>query len=172
MSDLLYFSEHTLQEAALSVMAAVYITRLLWLLHFKAGKERQAPTGRGDTGPRRGILYSWMNIAMHWSMESTRTKLFLYIQFVIFHLGVVAAITLSFIIPYAPSLLGSTLLVTIFRISVGAAFLVGLVRIVRRLRDPYMRAISSPDDYFSLLLLTVCFFVAVLSFPTRIDLAE
>ena len=45
MSDLLHFSEHTLQEVALGFMALVYIMRITWFLRFKAGKERQPATG-------------------------------------------------------------------------------------------------------------------------------
>ena len=87
MSELLHFSAHTLQEVALAFMALVYITRVAWFLRFKAGKERQAPTGSIDRTKVKGILYSWANIAMPWSMESTRTKPFLYAQFVVFHVG-------------------------------------------------------------------------------------
>ncbi len=172
MSNFLHFAEHTLQEVALGIMALVYIIRIRWLLKFKAGRERQAPTGTGDTNPRKGILYSWANIAMPWAMESTRIKLFFYLQFVLFHLGVVAAIGLSFIIPYATGLLESQTVVLVLRIFIGAAFLVGLTRIVRRIANLYIRSISTPDDYFSLILLTVWFFFAFLSVPNRIDSGE
>jgi len=165
MSESLHFAEHTLQEVALVFMALVYTTRLAWLVHYKAGRDRQAQTGLVGTTPRKGILYSWVNIAMPWAMESTRTKAFMYIQFVIFHLGVVAAIGLSFIIPYAPQLLNSPLFSTILRIAIGAACLVGVLRIIRRVTNLYMRAISSPDDYFSLVLLTVWFAFAFLAVP-------
>jgi len=165
MSSLLHFSEHTLQEVALGFMAVVYITRLAWLLHFKAGFDRQAQTGVPGTTPRRGIIYSWFNIVMPWAMESTRTKMFMYIQFIIFHLGVTAAIGLSFVIPYAPRLLDSKALVVTLMVIIGAACLVGVIRIIRRISDKYMRAISSPDDYFSLLLLTTWFAFAFLSVP-------
>src|SRR3989304_6345432 len=103
MSPFLHFSEHALQEAALAFMALVYAVRIAWYLSFKAAKERQGPTGPHDTTPTRGVLYSWANIAMPWAMESTRTKYLLYAQFVVFHLGVAAAILLSFVIPYAPA---------------------------------------------------------------------
>jgi len=172
MSTFLHFAEHTLQEAALVFMALVYLTRIRWLLKFKAGKERQAATGTGDTNPRKGILYSWANIVMPWAMESSRTKIFFYAQFVLFHLGVVAAIGLSFIIPYAPGLLENPSVVILMRIMIGAAFLVGLARIVRRISNLYIRAISSPDDYFSLILLTGWFFFAFLSVPNRTDSGE
>jgi len=172
MSELLHFSEHTLQEIALVFMALVYITRLTWLLRFKAGRERQAPTGPGDTNSRKGIWYSLANVAMPNAMESTRTRLFFYLQFVLFHIGVTAAIGLSFVIPYAPGWLESGLLVLIFRVAIGAAFLVGVGRIIRRISNKYVRAISTPDDYFSLLLLTVWFAFAFLAVPNQISGGE
>jgi nitrate reductase gamma subunit len=164
MSDFLHFSEHTAQEIALVFMACVYIVRLIWLTRFPAGKERQAPTGTGSVKPRMTILYSWGNIAMPWAMESTRTKFFLYVQFVVFHIGVVGAIGLSFVIPYGPNLLTPTVQL-ILQIVIGAACLVGVARIVRRIGSKHIRALSSLDDYFSLLLLTVWFFFAFLSVP-------
>jgi len=167
MSDFLHFCEHTLQEVALVFMAVVYTTRIIWLLRFKASGERQAPTGSSDTTPGKGILYSWANIAMPWAMESTRKNPFMYVQFVIFHLGVVAAIAVSFMIPYAPTALDGVVLVTCLQVVIGAAFVVGVVRLIRRVVSPYMRKISSPDDYFSLALLTVWFFSAVLAVPNQ-----
>jgi hypothetical protein len=165
MSHFLHFSEDLLQLIALGFMALVYTLRIIWFLSFKAGAERQARTGRETTTPRKGILYSWANVVMPWGMESTRSNIPLYIQFVVFHLGVVGAIGLSFIIPYGPGLLKSTALVTVLQVLIGAACLVGVIRIIRRVGSVYMRAISSPDDYFSLMLLTVWFFFAVLAAP-------
>jgi nitrate reductase gamma subunit len=173
MSDFLYFSEHTLQEIALLFMTIIYILRLRWLFKFKGGRERQAPTGLAETNPKKGIIYSWGIIAMPWSMESTRTKIFFYIQFAVFHIGVTIAILLSFIIPYAPEFLKShSIVIPVFQILMGAAFIVGCMRIIRRVGGIYMRAISSPDDYFSLLLLTVWFGFAFFAVPNRYDQGE
>jgi nitrate reductase gamma subunit len=77
-----------------------------------------------------------------------------------------------FIIPDAPWLLESASLVLVLQVVIGAAFLVGVGRIVRRVTNPYMRAISSPDDYFSLVLLTVWFFFAFLSVPNDTSAGE
>jgi nitrate reductase gamma subunit len=167
MSDFLYFSQHRLQEAALGIMACVYTVRLIWLFRFKLGKERQATTARRNTDRGRGATYSLFNIAMPWAMESTRTKPLFYLQFMIFHAGVIAAIALSFIIPYWPQALVPTV-VLLFQVVMGAACLVGVIRFIRRAADPYMRAISTPDDYFSLILLTVWFAFAVLAAPNNI----
>jgi nitrate reductase gamma subunit len=172
MSELLHFSEHTLQEVSLLIMACVYGLRITWLFHFKAGRERQASTGRFGTTPTKGVLYSWMNIAMPWAMESTRTRPYFYAQFVVFHLGVVAAIGLSFVIPYAPGLLESRVLVSTLQLVIAAAFIVSLLRFYRRISDKVMRAISSPDDYFSLGLLIVWFFFALLAAPNRPEEGE
>ena len=172
MSALLHFSEHTLQEVALVFMAITYALRLRWLFRFKAGKERQASTATWADGRRKGIVYSLGLIAMPWAMESTRKNLLLYVQFVLFHLGVVAAISLSFVIPYAPHWLEASWLVVMMQWTIGAAFVVGLLRIVRRVSQPVMRKISSPDDYFSLLLLTVCFFFGVLAAPNQTESGE
>jgi len=131
MSGLLHFAEHRLQEAALIFLALVYTKRILWLLKFPAGKERQAATGSPDTTKWKGILYSWAIIGMPWVMESSRTNPFFYAQFVIFHLGVTLAIALSFIIPYAPGVLENGTVVLVLQAAIWAACAVGCIRIVR-----------------------------------------
>jgi nitrate reductase gamma subunit len=165
-SDLLNFA-HTLHWYALGFMGIVYILRITWFVRrFKAGGERQAATGiPGQTNPRKGILYSWGNVAMPWAMESSRTAPFFYAQFVAFHLGVTSAIALLFLIPWTPGLLENQAIIWALRLPIAAAFLIGLGRIVRRFRNPYIRAISSPDDFFSVMLLTAWFFFAYLAVP-------
>jgi nitrate reductase gamma subunit len=174
MSEALHFASTTLQEVALVFMALVYTTRLIWIFkRFPVGKERQAPSGtRGTVTPRASILHSWFNVAQPWAMESSRTKLFLYFQFVIFHIGVVAAIALSFIIPYAPGLLDATALVKTIQVLCFAAFIVAVIRIFRRLGSKHMRAISTPDDHFSLALLTIWFLFAGLAAPNDVAAGE
>ena len=56
-------------------------------------------------------------------------------------------------------------LALVFRIIIGAAFIVGLIRIIRRLSNIYIRSISSPDDHFSLWLLTAWFAFGFLAAP-------
>ena len=167
MSEALHFASHRLQEVALLIMAIVYTIRIFWLLKFPAGKERQAPTGTGNLKPTKSILYSWLNIGMPWAMESTRKQFFLYVQFVIFHIGVVAAIGLSFIIPYSPAWLESVAVVRIIQVLTAAACIVGVMRMIRRVGSLRLRIISTPDDYFSLILLTVWFFFATLAAPNN-----
>jgi nitrate reductase gamma subunit len=156
-------SESTLHVAeivhwtALASMAIVYTARLLWLLSFKKAKDRSAPGGEGRTSAQEGAYYSLLNIAMPWSMESTRHGMFFYFTFVVFHLGVVCGIALAFISTLAPAFLANPTVATIFGAFLAGAFLVGIGRMIRRLVVPHMRLISTPDDYFSLFML-ICWF--------------
>ncbi len=168
MSKILSVLENEVQISALLFMAAVYTLRLIWIFRFTSKKERTFPAGSSTAG----VGYSLMNIAMPWAMESTRKRPWFYTQFVIFHFGVVAAITATFIIPYAPGLFKVKAVVLVFQVIISAACLVGLLRLYRRLRNPALRLVSTADDYLSLLLMIVFFAAAVLAVPNEYRKAE
>ncbi len=168
MSPLLRFVEDRLQIAALMFMAAVYLVRILWLLHFRVVRERARPEGKASAG----ALVSLSNIALPWAMESTRRNLFFYLQFVVFHLGVAAAIAATFIIPYAPGWLEPRGVVAAFQVVMGAALVVGIRRLIRRLSQPTLRAISAPDDYAAVLLMIAYFALGIIAVPNRPDRGE
>ncbi len=172
MSNILHFSEHTLQEVALIAMAIAYFFKIRWYLNHPLAVERQPATGLGDTNPKMGGRYSLGLIFKPGEMESTNTKRSMYIQFVILHLALFSSIALSFIIPYVPGILESKAVVLLLQGILGAGFIVGLMRIYRRVTDQYVIAISSPDDYFSLILLTVWLAFAVMAVPNNISGGE
>jgi nitrate reductase gamma subunit len=168
MSDLLKFVENEAQIAALLFLALVYTVRLIWVFRFRSRKERTFPAG-SEAG---GVAYSLMNVAMPWAMESTRKRPGFYAQFVVFHLGVVAAITATFIIPYAPGVFRIRAVVIIFQAVMASAFFAGLLRLVRRLTNPVLRLVSSADDYLSLVLMILFFAGGVLAVPNAHEKAE
>jgi nitrate reductase gamma subunit len=168
MSKLLRVLENEVQIAALLFMAVVYAFRLVWIFKFKPLRERTSPAG----SPTAGISYSMLNVAMPWAMESTRKKPGFYAQFVIFHLGVAAAIAATFIIPYAPGLFKVKAVGRLFQVIIGAACLVGVLRFVRRLTNPVLRLISTADDYLSLALMILFFAAGVLAVPNNSKTAE
>ncbi len=153
-SSFLRFAEDRLQILALCIMAIVYILKIRWILSYPAGRDRQARTAV-FTNASKGAQYSLLNIAMPWAMGSTRSHPFLYVQFVVFHIGVAVSIAMSFLIPYMPHLIAGRPAVTILQVIYVSAVIVGLVRMYRRISDPYLRAVSTPDDYFSLGLLII-----------------
>ena len=166
-SPLLSFAQDQLQILALLFMASVYALKIRWILRFPAGRDFQAPHGTQRTDATRGAQRSLLAIAMPWTMGSTREHPFLYAQFVIFHLGVAASIAMSFVIPYLPGLMRDRVVVIALQTLFLAAAAVGVARLVRRLASPYLRAVSSPDDYFSIALLIVWLFLSFVAAPNR-----
>ena len=166
-SQLLVFAEDKLQIIALLFMTVVYILKIRWILGFTAGKERQAATGDPATTAKKGGVYSLFNIFMPWSMSSTRQHPFFYLQFGIFHVAVATSIAMSLIFPYFPQLLAGKWVVLGLQTLFGLGFLVGLGRFIRRLVSPYIRAISTPDDIFSIALLAVWLAFAFMAAPNN-----
>ena len=166
-SAFLEFSEDKLQIIALTFMGLVYILKIRWILGFKAGKERQAATGDPSTTAKRGAIYSLFNIFMPWTMSSTRQHLFFYLQFGIFHVAVATSITMSIVMPYFPQLISGKLTITLLQVLFALGCLIGLGRFIRRVVSPYIRAISTPDDFFSVALLTVWLAFACMAAPNN-----
>jgi len=142
---------------ALGLMAVVYTLRVRWLLSFRATRDRQQAGDPGRTDARKGALYSLANVLMPWSMESTRKNYVFYATFVLFHVGVIAGITLAFVSTLSRQFLQLPAVAWSMSGLLGAAFLVAVYRNLRRWSKPHLRLISSPDDYFALALLTVWF---------------
>jgi nitrate reductase gamma subunit len=147
----------------LSVMVVVYTMRIRWLRSFKAGKDRSPPGGGGRTSAKRGAYFSLANVAMPWSMESTRRNFFFYVTFVVFHLGVTCGIALAFISTLYRPLVENPAVAWTFGTLTGLAFLIGIYRMLRRLTVPVIRLISTPDDYFSLVMLTLWFLLGTVT---------
>jgi len=166
-SALLHFAEDKLQIIALTFMSLVYVLKIRWILSFKAGKERQATTGNPRTTAKKGGVYSLLNIFMPWSMSSTRQHPFFYLQFGVFHVAVAMSIAMSIIIPYFPGLISGKAVIAGLQTLFGLGFLVMLGRLIRRTASPYIRAISTPDDIFSVALLTVWLAFAFMAAPNN-----
>lgn len=168
LSGHLRLLENEVQVAALLFMGFVYAFRLLWIFKFKSRRERTFGAG----SQAAGVGYSMMNVMMPWAMESTRKRPWFYAQFAVFHLGVIAAIAATFIIPYAPVVFEIKAVVRSFQIVLGAACMVGILRLARRLKNPAVRLISTVDDYLSLLLMIAFFAGGVLAVPNNYRKAE
>ncbi|MFH0945187.1 MAG: hypothetical protein V2A76_08325 [Planctomycetota bacterium] len=144
---------------ALGIMVVVYCLRLMWLFRFNKASDRSAPGNPGQADAKGGGLYSLGNVVMPWAMESTRKpKGFVFwLSFVVFHIGVVAGISLAFVSSLYRPIVEAPNVAYCVGGALTAAFLVGLYRLARRFGRPVMRLISTPDDYFSLIMMTVWF---------------
>jgi nitrate reductase gamma subunit len=96
-------------------------------------------------------------------MESSRRGWFFYLTFALFHLGVACGIALAFISTLYRPFLEQPAVAWTFGTFTGLAFTIGIGRLIRRLVVPVMRLISTPDDYFSLFMLTVWFLIGTVT---------
>jgi len=151
------------QLVALAFMAVVYALKVRWLLRFRAPVERTPARGN----EARGVRYAMATIAMPWELPSTRVHWLRWVEFAVFHVGIAAAIGLTFVMPYWPHLAGARPVVLAFQLVFGAATLAALSRLWRRVARPELRLITSPDDVFSLALLAAWLVAGILAAPQR-----
>jgi nitrate reductase gamma subunit len=152
------FGIEQLHLVSLTFMIVVYGTRIVWILRFRLMRDRARPRGAGWVGAAAAMT----TMLRPWSMESTRKGWLQWIEFVIFHVGVAVMIGMSFVISFSPQWLTPPV-VTLIIVSQALALVAGVVRLIKRIRDPLLRAISSPDDYFSLAITDVLFACCILA---------
>jgi nitrate reductase gamma subunit len=143
---------------ALIFMVIVYCVRIVWILRFRLVIDRAEPDGSGMAGAAMAMT----TMFRPWSMESTRTGFWQWLEFAVFHIGITIMIVTSFIIPLAPHWLTPPVVALII-ISQILAFVAGMLRLYKRMTEPKMRAISSPDDYFSLAAVNLLFITCILA---------
>lgn len=158
VSHALLFLEEEIQYIALAFMATMYVIKIVTLLKKPVPPEKAELKGDRVAGAFESLL----NFLKPWSMESSRNNMFMYVEFVIFHIAVALTIGATFLIPLAPQIMTPAVTV-IFMIFMALAFLIGLRRLHRRLTTPELRIISSPDDYFAIILMTVFFGIGVIT---------
>lgn len=154
VSHALQVLEEPVQYVCLSIMALLYAIKIYQLMK-KPGPPEKAEL-KGDRFA--GAMHSLANVLRPWGMESTRTNLYFYGEFVVFHIAVALTIGATFLIPLAPWVM-TPAVTKVFMVFMALAFLIGLSRIYRRITVPEIRIISSPDDYFAISLMTVFFAV-------------
>lgn len=163
MSEYFRLLEHEVHIAALSFMGVAYGIRILWLFRFKPGIERSLPVGH----PSHAVASSLLTVARPWTVEKYRRTTMFYAQFVIFHMGAAAAISVTFIIPYWSELLAINSVARSLQVILAAAFVAGMVRLYRRLSDPSLRLISTWDDYFSLGMMNLFYVISAAAISGR-----
>jgi nitrate reductase gamma subunit len=155
------------QLAALAFMAVAYALKIRWILSYRAPRERTPP--RGD--PRAGVRYAFTTIAWPATTPGTRAHPVRWIEFAVFHAAVAVAIAVTFVMPYWPTAVGGPAAVVAIQVVLAAGAVTALSRLARRLARPEMRAISTPDDVFSLAAAAAWLAAGILAAPQRTETA-
>lgn len=158
VSHALWILQEPVQYVCLLIMASLYAYKI-YVLMKKPGPVDKAEL-KGDRFA--GAVHSLANVLRPWGMESTRNNMYFYVEFMVFHIAVALTIGSTFFIPLTPWLM-TPLVSKIIMVFMGLAFLIGLRRIYRRFTAPEIRIISSPDDYFAIILMTAFFAVGFIT---------
>lgn len=154
--SLLHFAEYDLQIIALAWLVALYAIKIFQYLRLPSVREK-APS-RGSSS--RGVLHAYAAMFMPWSMESSRKHPWRWLEFALYHIGAGVAILNTFTMPFAPGMMTPAVRAA-FAILIAPAFVAGFFKLARRFTRPEMRAINTPDDYFSLAAVQVFFVSAI-----------
>jgi hypothetical protein len=133
-----------------AIIFVIGLIRLTLTTQHRPYQTELAPT-KGS--PAQGVLYAFTLGMAPWAKESARRHWVAYIRGIIVHVSIFAAAAFLIATPWLaqmPSLL-CIALAALF--TVGAVL--GLAGFGIRLSDPTMRLLSTPDDYFSLALVTL-----------------
>jgi hypothetical protein len=114
---------------------------------------------RGDA--RRGILYAFTLGMAPWEKESTRRHWVAYVRGILFHVGTFTAFGVFLLSPWMGAL-PAWLRWALFAVTLAGA-LFGFAGIWMRLSGPNERALSVPDDYFSVFLTSLYGLLAAVS---------
>ncbi len=136
---------------ALGFMVLAYLVKIRRLLKLPAVVESTPP--RGDEV--RGIRYAYLTLAIPWELESQRQDWSSYVEFACLHISIAVNLGMALTLPMAHEALRRPSVITALHwiLLTGAA--IGLLRLTNRLTQRALRAISSPDDYLCLVLLTM-----------------
>ncbi len=157
----LRFVKFDLQIVALSWLVLAYLFKIYQIIRLPV--PREVAPGMGSQA--LGVIYSYASLFLPWSMESTRRHLWRWVEFAIYHLGAGAAILATFTIPFAPSIMTRDFSLAM-AVLVAGAFVMGVLKLWRRVTSPDLRLVSTPDDYFSLAGVEVFFLFTVMALAT------
>ncbi len=142
LSQLIAFSALLVSVAAFTVMWRRMQRR-------PYGIDRSVP--KGSTA--RGVLYAFTAGMAPWAKESTRLHLLGYLRGVVFHLGIFIALATLLVSPWLESF-SNPVRWTAAGIS-GAGAVMGIVGGILRVSDRNLKALSTPDDHFSVWLMSL-----------------
>ncbi len=152
-----------LHYLGLAFMILAYTLKVYQFLQKPAAAE--GTPARGDHG--KAIRYAYLTLAMPWELESQKRHWIRYGEFVLFHLAMAVGIGFAFVVPIVPEFMKSPVIGGIAKLFFISGFVIGISRMGRRIFKPEMRKITSPDDFFCLILLTLWMFTGIFAAPLR-----
>lgn len=137
----------------LLVGAAIFVAGVIFVLLCTQRRRYQAEMAPIKGSPGQGVLYAYTLGMAPWAKESARLHWVAYIRGFIFHIAVFVAIAFLIATPWLTDMMAPLRMALAALFGIGAVL--GLAGFWMRLADPSLRVLSTPDDYFSLALVTL-----------------
>jgi nitrate reductase gamma subunit len=134
---------------ALAFTLAAFGLRLRSFSQLARPKDRSTPKGNAQAG----IFYAYTLGMAPWAKESTRRHWVAYLRGIFFHIGIFLGLGIFLVSPWMAALPGSIRALLAFATGVGA--LLGLAGFILRFVERNLKALSTPDDYFAALMVSV-----------------
>lgn len=103
--------------------------------------------------PQTGVLYAYTLGMAPWSKEATRRHALAYLRGVVFHLGIFLGLAVLLASPWITWLPDTVRISLALCAAVGALF--GYIGLVARFSERNLRSLSTHDDYFAVLIVSV-----------------
>ncbi len=133
---------------ALVFTLAAFGWRLRIFNHLTRPKDRSTPKG----SVQAGVFYAYTLGMAPWAKESTRRHWVAYLRGIFFHVGIFLGLGIFLVSPWMAALPGSIRATLALATGVGA--LLGLAGFFLRFVEPNLKALSTPDDYFTVLIVS------------------
>jgi nitrate reductase gamma subunit len=135
------------------VGAVIFVVGVVYVLASAQRRPYQAEMAPIKGSPAQGVLYAFTLGMAPWAKESARLHWVAYLRGIILHVAVFAAVPYLIATPWLAGM------ILPLRMSLAALFgvgvVLGLAGFWMRMADPSLRLLSTPDDYFSLALVTL-----------------
>lgn len=137
------------------VAAALVFTLVAfgWRLRIFARLSRPADRSLPRGSRSRGVLYAYTLGMAPWAKESTRIHMLAYLRGVAFHLGIFLGLGLLVASPWVHLLPGIGRYLLAAGAGLGTIF--GLAGFVMRFVEHNLKSLSTPDDYFTVLVVSL-----------------
>jgi len=152
------------EVAGLTVLAigvALLLVGTVWVVNSTNSRAFKIDVAPSRGSMTRGVAYAFSLGMAPWAKESTRRHLIAYVRGIVFHTGVFLSLGVLVVSPWLWQLPEALRVAVAIVLAVGAVAAVGGYWI--RLTDEALRRVSTPDDYFSLGLVTVLISVAAMA---------
>src|SRR4030042_1899133 len=128
----------------------IFIVGVLYIIGSTQRRHYMGELAPLKNSPSRGVLWAFTSGMAPWAKQSARIHWLAYVRGILFHVCIFAAAAFLLATPWLASMPSLLRLVLLIVFIAGAVLM--LIGIVMRLREPTLKLLSTPDDYFALIL--------------------